>query len=275
MDNTDRDSSIEELREELARVREEAEHLKRQVRMAVNLRYHLMPSIFPVFPELKTVDVYADQIGKAKVGGDFFDILRLDPDHIGILVSDIFDGGDAAALFMVTFKLYLQGEISMGFAPEKLIEVINNRLSRTNEDDLCLSAWYGEYEVSTGRIRAVNAGHEPPLILKDGKAGICEEDCCSYLLGVTEGVTYKSYELLLSPGDAIVCYTDGILKAVNSSGENYTTEDMSEIMEGCTGGSAEEMVEELQESMLRFAGDEPLTDDVTLLCLMRKGDAAL
>ncbi|MBQ7505755.1 MAG: serine/threonine-protein phosphatase [Lachnospiraceae bacterium] len=273
MGSEQKDREIEALRAELAQVKEEAAHLKRQVMMAVNLRFHLMPNIFPLFPDLPEVDVYADQIGKARVGGDFFDVFRLDSDHIGILISDIFDGGDAAALFMVTFKLYLEGELAMGFAPEKLMEVINNRLARTNEDNLCLSAWYGEYEISTGRVRAVNAGHETPLILRNKRAERLAEDELSYLCGVMEGMSYSGYEFTLEPGDALVLYTDGMTKAVNGEQEHYTTERMKAVMEEAAGEEAEFIVEELQESLLSFIGDEELPDDITLLVLTRKGGA--
>ena len=261
------------LQKELASLKKEVDHLRRQVKMAVNLRFHLMPSVFPAFPDLTEADVYADQIGQARVGGDYFDIFRLDADHIGILVADIFYGGEAAALFMVSFKLYLQGELSMGFAPRKLMEVTNNRLSRTNEDDLCLSAWYGEYEVSTGRLRAVNAGHEMPLLLRNNTACECKEDELSYLMGVTEGMTYTEYEVALSPGDALVLYTDGMTKATNARGEHYSIEQMTGVMERCANESAEEMVAELQESLFAFIGSENLPDDATLLCLKRKGGA--
>lgn len=170
MDTEELKKENERLQNELLAMKEEVGHLRRQVMMAVNLRFHLMPNVFPVFPDLPEVDVYADQISLAHVGGDFFDIFRIDADHIGLLVADIFDGGDAAALFMVTFKLYLSGELAMGFSPDELMRVTNNRLARANEDDVCLSAWYGEYEVSTGKLRAVNAGHEAPLLLHDHRA---------------------------------------------------------------------------------------------------------
>lgn len=271
MEQINEKKEIERLKEELRQVREDANHLKKQVMMAVNLRFHLMPNVFPVFPDVPEVDIYADQISMAHVGGDFYDIFRIDADHIGLLVADIFDGGEAAALFMIAFKIYLAGELSMGFPVEKLMELINNRLSRNNEDNLSLSAWYGVYEISTGNLKAVNAGHETPIIMKKGVAEVCPEDEKSFLLGIFEGMDYFGYETHLDPGESLVIYTDGLLKAQDQEGRFYTARKIMTVMEQCNGMEAEETVGALQRDLLDFAGDTPLIDDATMLCLVRNG----
>ena len=263
----------EELKKELMKVTSEAEHLKRQVKMAVNLRYHLMPNNFPIFPDLTEIVIYADQISMADVGGDFFDIFRIDDDHIGLLVADIFDGGDAAALFMVAFKIYLSGELYMGFPIEKLMEIVNTRLVRSNEDNLSLSAWYGIYEISTGNIRAVNACHEAPIIRRKSGADICPEDEVSFIMGIFEGMNYTSYETHLEPGEELVIYTDGFLKAQNDNGDKYTVENIKNILNQCGDASAEETVAAVQKDLIGFTKGTPLVDDATMLCIKRNGGA--
>ncbi len=248
----------------------ENEHLKKQVAMAVNLRFHLMPNAYPAFPDVEGIDIYADQIGLAGVGGDFFDFFRIDADHIGIVIADIFDGGDAAALYMVAFKLYLMGELSMGFSPSEIIGVVNSRLARSNEDNLCLTAWYGVYEISTGKITAVNAGHEPPIIsYKDGRV-IQLDDESSYLLAVMEGVHFESYEFTLEPGDSLILYTDGVITAQDSNGILFDTEAIRKTLSKYHDNNAMDIVGQLQESLFLHIKEEPLEDDASFLCLKRK-----
>ena len=256
----DKDLRIEELTEEVAQ-------LKRQLAITASLKFHLMPDAYPAFPDIPELDIYADQISLARVGGDFFDFFRIDDDHIGIVVADIFDGGDAAALYMIAFKLYMMAEIPMGFSPAELIGVINNRLSVTTEGNLCLSAWYGVYEVSTGRVTAVNAGHESPLIVSSAGAHDCESDVVSYLMAVIENITYESYEFTLAPGDSLLLYTDGAVKA------GFTREKMGEVLIQNRDEKAEELVGILQDAMMEGIGDEKLTDDATFLCLRRECNA--
>ncbi len=248
----------------------ENEHLKRRIQMAVNLRFHLMPNVYPAFPDITGMDIYADQIGLAGVGGDFFDFFRIDSDHVGIVIADIFDGGDAAALYMVAFKLYLMGELTMGFSPSEIIGVVNNRLARSNEDNLCLTAWYGVYEISTGKITAVNAGHEAPLIChRDGKVEQAE-GTLSYLLAVMEGVPFESYEFTLEPGESLVLYTDGVVNAANAKGETFDSERIMKALAENKDENAQDIVGQLQDALFSHIGDEQLKDDASFLCLKRK-----
>ncbi|MBQ7679934.1 MAG: serine/threonine-protein phosphatase [Butyrivibrio sp.] len=253
-------------------VQNELDHLRRQLAMTVALKFHLMPTAVPAFPDVPSVDVYADQITLAQVGGDFYDYFRIDADHIGLLVADIFDGGDAAALYMIALKLYLAGELTMGFDAAKLIGDVNNRLCHANEDDLCLSAWYGVYEISTGVITAVNAGHEPPLLLRDGQVSLCPNEVSSYLLAVMEGIPYESYEIRLEPGDRLLLYTDGVTAAKDSAGAHFTEEMIRRVLATTGGMDSEEAVGTLQDALFAHVGEEPLRDDATFLCLSRKGD---
>lgn len=257
MKTMDKDQQIEELTEEV-------NQLKRQLAMTASLKFHLMPADYPALPELTQVDIYADQISLAKVGGDFFDFFRIDDDHIAMVVADIFDGGDAAALYMIAFKLYMMAELPMGFTPAELIRVINNRLAVTNEGNLCLSAWYGVYELSTGHVTAVNAGHEAPIIVSAEGAHDCKTDVSSYLMAVIENITYESYEFDLAPGDRLLLYTDGATKA------GFTREMMGEVLTANPEENTEELVGMLQDAMMEHIGDEKLTDDATFLCLRRE-----
>ncbi len=269
-DNEALERENQKLKLELETLRMEKAHVEEEIAMVVNMRYHLMPDQYPMFPDLPEVDIYADQIGLAQVGGDFFDYFRIDADHIGIVIADIFDGGNAAALYMAIFKLYLAGELSMGFSVSEIIGVVNNRLARSNEDNLSLSAWYGVYEISTGKITAVNAGHESPLIRnKDGIAKPVNE-VMSYPLAVIEGIRYTSYEFTLEPGDQMLLYTDGAVEAVNSSGEPFSEELMKRVLLDCKEENADGIVGALQEAFFSHVGEEPLKDDASFLCLQRK-----
>ncbi len=260
----------ERLKEQIAQLQEEADHMTRVIKMATSLRFHLMPVVYPAFPDYPRIDIYADQIGLAQVGGDFFDYFRVDSNHIGIVIADIFDGGNAAALYMVAFKLFMSGEMGMGFSVDRIMEVVNNRLVKANEEDLCLSAWFGIYEESTGIIRAVNAGHESPLLRTKDGVGHCKGEKISYLLAVAEGMKYDSYEIHLEPGDMLLLYTDGVTNAMNADGEEFDENKIAETFLKIEASSADEVVGDMQGELMSFIGEETLSDDATFLCLIRK-----
>lgn len=183
---------------------QEKEHLEGQLQMAVELRHQLMPDVFPAFPDEDRLEIYADQVACEKIGGDYYDFFAIDRDHIAVVMADIFDGGTASALFMVAFKIILSQIASYGLPPSKIMEIVNNRLSRYNEDDLTLSAWFGVYEISTGRVTAVNAAHECPLIVSKNGVREVEEDICGFTWDCQKGSHTQS--ILLHWKAAVICF---------------------------------------------------------------------
>ncbi|MCR5024765.1 MAG: serine/threonine-protein phosphatase [Lachnospiraceae bacterium] len=169
---------------------------------------------------------------------------------------------------------------SYGLPPSKIIEVVNNRLSRYNEDDLTLSAWFGIYEISTGRVTAVNAGHECPLMVSGDGLKEIDEDICGFIIGMTEGISYQEYSFSLEPGSHLFLYTDGILNAVNSAGESFGYDRMIKAISEANSstdstdrdGLYESMRHEIgavQDAVFEFAGNETLCVDITMLVLGR------
>ena len=259
---------------------EEKKHLEGQLAMAVELKHQLMPDVFPAFPDEKRLEIYADQVPFEKIGGDYYDFFAINRDHIAVVIADIFDGGTASALFMVAFKIILSQIASYGLPPAKIMEIVNNRLSRYNEDDLTLSAWFGVYEISTGRVTAVNAEHECPLIVSENDIREIEEDICGFIVGLSEGIAYREYSFTLEKGSHLFLYTDGILNAMGSSEEKFGYDRMIKaILDANASGDGTEketMYESLQreigavqDKVFDFVGDKTLCVDITMLVLGR------
>ncbi|MBQ7614896.1 MAG: SpoIIE family protein phosphatase [Butyrivibrio sp.] len=259
------------LKEDIKKLTAQRNHLQSQLSMAEKLKYHLMPNVYPPFPDVKSIDVFADSIAIKQIGGDFYDIFRIDNDHIGIVMADIFDGGVASSLYMIAFKLYLTSQLNLEeeTLPDR-VETINNLLCWKNEDDLSLSAWYGVYEISTGRVEAVNAGHDKPLILSKNGLKSIEDEKIDYLLGVIEGMKYESYEFTLDEGDKLLLYTDGVINAEGDDEAAYGIERLRESFVNTGSKSAESTVAALQSSFRSFVGNNALGEDASFLCLARK-----
>ena len=260
-----------ELKARLSELSKVNERLEGELSMAVKLKYHMMPNIYPAFPDVGDFDIYADSIQIEQVGGDFYDFFRIDYDHIGIVIADIFDGGTAAALYMVAFKLLLTSQISMDNTLSEKIESVNDNLCWKNEDDLCLSAWYGIYEISTGRLSCVNAGHERTLLSRKKKLYLMENEEISYLLGVIDGMKYTSYDIILEPGDKIILYTDGVINSRDNTGECYGKKRLKAACDKTHGLTCEETVAALESDFSKFIDKSGLGEDASFLCFSRRG----
>ena len=264
----------DKLEEENKALKEKITHLERELSMASNLKYHMMPNVYPAFPDVKGLDIYADSIQLELIGGDFFDFFRIDADHIGIVMADIFDGGVAAALYMVAFKILLSSQMLLGNSLNEKVENINDQLCWNNEDNLSLSVWYGIYEISTGRVSAVNCGHERPFILRNGEAVNIEEENVSYLMGVMEGMKYESFDFTINEGDKLLIYTDGVINSKGGDGTEFGLKRMISAFEETDGKSAMDSVGLLERSFSEFINKSELTEDASFLCIYRNGGVA-
>ncbi len=258
------------LEEENSSLKDKVKHLEDQLSMAIKLKYHIMPNSYPAFPDVPGIDVFADSLEIEQIGGDYYDFFRIDADHIGIVIADVFDGGYASALYMVSFKLFLVSQLSLDDTMEERIATVNDFLCWNECDDLCLSAWYGIYEISTGKVKAVNAGHDKPLILTGDGVKEIESEKISYILGVMEGMQYESYEFTLDKGEKLLLYTDGVVKAKNSLNEQYTLERLKRSFENTKDSLSEMSVIGLQQDFREFVGNGSLKEDATFLCFTRK-----
>ena len=256
--------------DEVERVTAEKEHLEGQMEMAVRLKLNLMPLVFPAFPEETSFDLYADMVPAERIGGDFYDFFRIDQNHIALCVANVFDGGTVSALFMVAFKILLHHFADLKLSPGHVISAVNNRLCDDNKDDLTLSCWYGVYEIGTGALVAVNAGHEPPVIIGADGPRIPEEDEKDWILGMMPGFTYREYELRLAPGEMLFLYTDGFTDAKNPAGEAFQETRLLEGLYGATDPKG--AVSEVQEAVSRFTGDAVPENDMTGLALLRRSE---
>lgn len=195
---------IERYFNELIEMTAEKERLEGRIAMATNLKAHLMPSTFPAFPDEDSIDIFADQLTAVGVGGDYFDFFRVDEDQIAINMADIFAGGPEAALYMIIFKVVITSLAKMGLPVEETMRILNERLSKENEDDLSLSAWIGVLSVSEGKLEVVNAGFDAPVIIRDGKVIRPDEDIANFPVGVMGGMSFVSYELSLEHNDRLI-----------------------------------------------------------------------
>ncbi len=263
-------NDTQSLKDRIAQLEKERDHLEDQLSMAIKLKYHLMPNNYPAFPDVPGFDIFADSIEIKQLGGDYYDFFRIDADHIGIVIADIFDGGTAAALYMVAFKIYLSSQISMDDSESDRIATVNDLLCWGNSDNLSLSAIYGVYEISTGTLRLVNAGHEPILLMTESGVTGCDCEEISYLLGVIDGMNYESYEIRLSEGDKVLLYTDGVTNAEDDSGTPYGLDRLSGALAGTKDMDAQGTVACLEKDFSAFVGKNELLEDASFLCLRRK-----
>ena len=215
-----------------ARARARALRAK-ELAMAADIQENAIPRVFPPFPDEKRMDLFADMKPAREVGGDFYDFYLTGPDRLAFLVADVSDKGVPAALFMMRAKTLLKNLAQTGRPLDEVVAAANEALCEGNAANMFVTAWVGEIDLVSGTVRYVNAGHNPPVVLraKDGSAA-CLRSRPGLVLGAMPGAKYRTGEVALAPGDALYLYTDGITEQTDSNGVLFGEERLRAGLEG-------------------------------------------
>ena len=247
----------------------------KEMAMAASIQENAIPRVFPPFPEEKRMDLFAGMTPAREVGGDFYDFYFTGPNRLAFLVADVSDKGVPAALFMMRAKTILKNLAQTGRPLADVLATANEALCEGNAANMFVTAWAGEIDLAAGTVRYVNAGHNPPVVLRaaDGSAE-CLRARAGLFLGAMPGAKYRAGEFALGPGDAIYLYTDGITEQPNPRGELFGEERLQATLvggnvlahpEGCTAT--------VLAAVEAHAAGTPQSDDRTQLLLLWRGPA--
>ena len=205
-----------------------------------------------------------------EVGGDFYDFFLIDEDHLGMVMADVSGKGVPAALFMMVSKIIIKSYALLGLSPQEVIERTNKALCSNNQVDMFVTVWIGILEISTGKIEASNAGHEPPIVMRDGKF-VLMKDKHSFVVGGLPTVKYNQYEFTIQPGDTLFLYTDGLPEACDKNKEMFGLNRLVDTLNEGNAQCAEQIVKKVRDNIETFVGDAEQFDDMTMLCMTYKG----
>lgn len=238
----------------------------KELSLATNIQKHMLPSIFPAFPERKEFDIYAIMDPAKEVGGDFYDFFLIDDTHLGLVMADVSDKGVPAALFMMASKIMVQNYTMMGYSPKEVLTRVNKQICMNNQEEMFVTVWLGILDLETGMLTAANAGHERPIIKKpDGHFEIIK-DKHGFVVGAMSMVTYSEYQIQLEKGTKLFVYTDGVPDARNASGQFGMERTVYSLIK-YENLSTEEIAKGLLSDVQAFMGGNKQFDDITMLCL--------
>ena len=260
-------SELNEYIRDLSRITAEKERIGAELDVARHIQASMLPCIFPAFPERHEFDIYASMTPAKEVGGDFYDFFLVDDDHLAIVMADVSGKGVPAALFMMISKTLLKSAAQSGLSPKAVLEKVNNQLCENNDAEMFVTVWLGILEISTGKMKCANAGHEYPAIMRRGGGFQLFKDKHGLVLAGMEGARYREYELELNEGDRLFVYTDGVPEATNADTVLYGTDRMLHALNEAKDRSCCELLASLHRDVDAFVGAADQFDDITMLCI--------
>lgn len=245
-----------------------AQRLDEELQVARRIQLSLLPSC-PAAPGY-TFD--AKYMAAREVSGDFYDFLyhALGDGRLELVIGDVTGKGVPAALMMAHSRAVLRAEARHAGSPAELLMRTNQILTEDRLTRLFLSALYARVDLSAGLVTYANAGHDRPLLIRQGSSSVLELDAPGVILGAFRGIELADCVVQLSPGDTLVFYTDGVTEARNNEGQLFGDERLSAAALEGASGEAPNVTRSILDAVTTFTSGAPQADDLTLVVIQRR-----
>ncbi len=247
------------------------QHLEKELETAGKIQAGIVPDGDKLLLNRPSVDAYAVINQAREVGGDFYDALMLDDEHIYLAIGDVSGKGMPAALLMM--RTFTSLRLLAGNDPSfrNVVPPVNNMLAGNNEDMMFVTIFAGVLHVRTGVFRYVNAGHNPPFISLGGGGYQLMDLPADTVVGIVGQSSFAISELRLNPGDSLLLYTDGVTEAMNAQKMMFETDRMEKAINHQPYPSMKDLVQSLEHAVEDFVGDVQQNDDLTILAFRYLG----
>ena len=242
--------------------------LQNELHVASQMQQSILPTSFPERPGCQ---VYGNMEPAREVGGDFFDVISLEHGRLGLAIADVSDKGVPAALFMMSSRTLLKGAAIGDSNPGTVLAEANRLLEQENEASLFVTMFYGVFDPASGELVYANGGHNPPLILHPDGSSTLLPSTSGIALGLLPDFDYEQDTVILSAGDILVLYTDGVTEAMNSGDEEFGLERLHQVLAEAPQEDARAANQAVFAAVGEFAGERPQFDDITCVTLRYSG----
>jgi sigma-B regulation protein RsbU (phosphoserine phosphatase) len=262
--------------ERLLEVAKEKERLQAEIEVARAVQEQLFPRFMP---SIKTLRLAAVCEPARMVSGDFYDYQSLGVQHYSLALGDVSGKGISAALLMASIQSAMRMELRASMAESnfalngvrlssaRIMSEMNKQMHATSAPEKFATCYFGLYDDSTGTLRYTNAGHLPPILVRNGAATRLEVN--GTVMGAFPFAQYEESVVHLEPGDLLVCFTDGITEPENEYDEMFGEDRLVELVTKNAEREEEKIMAIILESVRQWTGSPELQDDMTLL-LARK-----
>jgi sigma-B regulation protein RsbU (phosphoserine phosphatase) len=236
-----------------------------QLRTASEILDNILPA---VLPKCEGYDLFAKIVPCFAVGGDLYDGDLMEDGRYAFLIGDVVGKGLGAALLVSHILSWTRFMVDQQWEPKPLITKLNEQVFSCTDTVRFTTFFLGYLEPASGKVTYVNAGHNPPFLVRaDGTVETLAPT--GMPVGIIAESPYGIGEVTLEPGDLLTLYSDGIPETQRADDEEYGEDTFEKLLVAERGNDLAGMFEKLQVELKEFRGNAPIGDDVTLLALRR------
>ncbi len=247
----------------------EKERLEEEMRLARRIQERLFPQVLPA---LEGYDIAALAEPSRLVGGDYYDVVALEGGRLLVAIADVTGKGVPASLLMANLQASLHVMLPMDLSIEEAVGHVNRVICENTDYDKFITFFVAIVHGAAGTMDYVNAGHNPPLLVRRGGA-VDPLERGGLLLGVMKNAQYDRGTVELGPGDVVTLFTDGVTEAMSPDGEEYREDRLEAVLMEHRLDAASDILAIVREDVASFTGSATeLSDDLTMVIFKRLDD---
>lgn len=244
----------------------EKQKMEEDLLIARDIQRNLLPHSIPQYEKY---DIAALNVSSKQVGGDYYDVIPIDDEKFYIAIADVSGKGVSASLMMANIQAFLQVICKQGMKIDEATAMINDLVTSNSSEGRFITFFWGFINRKTNTLTYVNAGHNPPYILRGDKVIKLTEG--GMILGVMKTfMPYKFEEVELIKNDVILLYTDGVSEALNLRLGEYSEERLEKVAKSLMNKSAMEILNGIKEDVQIFTQGNQQSDDITMIVIKVK-----
>ena len=245
----------------LGKVALQQERDKRELELAADMQTMLIPRDLP---NDEAVQAAAWYLPHRQVGGDYYDLIRINEHELVLCVADVSGKGMAAALLMSNFQATLRAMLMLGYTQlDKLVIDLNELVMERARGERFITLFIGAVDTRTGIIRYVNAGHNAPLLWRDGALSELKSGCIA--LGMLPELPFVNLGEANVGGGMLMSYTDGLIEQEDIYGAAFETTPLERALRQFSGAGPQAVNEALISTFEAHRAGLPYLDDIALL----------
>lgn len=242
-----------------------------ELQIATDIQSHLLPS---KIPKVKDYEIAAFYLPSKEVGGDYYDFLEIDSNHIGFIVADVSGKSIPGSMVMTMARALIRMQAFRTLSPAKMFSEVNRVLCKDIRKGMFVTAMYGVLDIASGELTLSSAGHNPAVIWRASTGQIEEANPKGMALGLAGSATFdktiveKKYQINF--GDSVLFYTDGVPEAMSPDNEEFGEERFYRLVEKHGAETPNQVVNILVHTLEKWRRDYAQSDDITIVTFKRK-----
>ena len=245
--------------------KEERRNLESELELAQEVQKMLLPQEVPNIPGL---EIAAFSRPAQIVGGDYFDFIDFNNGFHGLAIADVAGHGVSASLHMASIQALLRTLVPINQSPAEVMSQVHRLFIHNIRFETFVTFFIGAFDSSTKTLTFSNAGHLPPLVLRNNKS---KKESVEMLrptgaaIGLVEEAEFAEKTIELQKDDLLVLYTDGITETVNLENQEFGRERLIKLIQQVNNAPVKQVVQEIRQGLEEFSEGKPLADDTTIV----------